>query len=84
MEQTPEIDQVIPYLRAKESTGRRGDRMQKWVVVYGAITGVNISLIGLTWLAIGPISLLADVGLGLVITLLYASATLAMITDTDL
>lgn len=84
VKQTPEIDQVIPYLRAKENTGQRDGRMQKWVVVYGAITGVNISLIGLAWLAIGPISLLADVGLGLVVTFLYASATLAMVADTDL
>lgn len=84
VEQTPEIDQVIPYLCTKESTERRGGRMQKWVVVYGAITGVNILLIGLTWLAIEPISLLADVELGLVITLLYASATIAMVADTDL
>ncbi|WP_336343267.1 DUF7344 domain-containing protein [Halalkalicoccus ordinarius] len=81
VKQTPEIDQVISYLQDKESTGQRDGRMQKWIVVYGAITGVSISLIGLAWLAIGPISLLVDVGLGLVVTLLYASATIAMIAD---
>ncbi len=78
VERTPLADQIAWYLDdengTEESTGARDD----WVRYYVGVTVLSLLLIGVVWLGVVPSTLLSNVGLAVVITLLYAAVTAAM------
>lgn len=81
VEQTPHINQVTRYLDQDETPSQSENTTRKWTWYYAYLTGINILLISLTWLDSGLISLLLNGRLALIITLLYASMTVAMAAD---
>lgn len=78
VERTPLADQIAWYLDeengTEEPTGARDD----WVRYYVGVTVLSLLLIGVVWLGVVPSTLLSNVGLAVVITLLYAAVTAAM------
>ncbi|WP_336362021.1 DUF7344 domain-containing protein [Halalkalicoccus salilacus] len=81
IEGTPKIDRITPYLDRDETPAQSNDATRKWVRYYAGVTVISLLLIGLTWADVGIISQVGSGRLGLIITLLYASVTVAMAVD---
>ena len=78
IERTPLTDQVIQYLDRDEVTDRSADVNSKWVVYYTVVIVISVLLIGVVWAGFELVPIFSDVGLALLITLLYSTITLIM------
>lgn len=83
VERTPLADQVTPYLTRDNTPDRLTESETKWVQYYVGVTTFSTLLIGIVWMGFGSIPLfsLSNIGLPLIITLLYTGVTIAMVAD---
>lgn len=81
VEQTPLADQAAQYLDRDDTGDRSADTDPKWVTYYTGATAFSILLTGVVWVGFEPIPLISNVGLALLITLLYSGITIAMAVD---
>lgn len=81
IEGTPKIDRITQYLDRDETPAQSNDATRKWVWYYAGVTVISLLLIGLAWADVGVISQVGSGRLDLIITLLYASVTVAMAAD---
>lgn len=78
VERTPLADQIAWYLDEENATEERTGSRDDWVRYYVGVTVLSLLLIGMVWLGVVPSALLSNVGLAVVITLLYTAVTAAM------
>jgi hypothetical protein len=78
VERTPLADQITWYLDEENTAEGTTATLDEWVRYYVGATVLSLLLIGAVWVELVPSSLLSNVGLGVVITLLYAAVTAAM------
>lgn len=78
VERTPLADQIAWYLDEENGTEEPTGAQDDWVRYYVGVTVLSLLLIGVVWLGVVPSTLLSNVGLAMVITLLYAAVTAAM------
>lgn len=78
VERTPLADQIAWYLDEENGTEEPSSARNDWVQYYVGVTVISLLLIGVVWLGLVPSTLLSNVGLAVVITLLYAAVTAAM------
>lgn len=78
VERTPLADQIAWYLDEENATEERTGSRDDWVRYYVGVTVLSLLLIGAVWLGVAPSALLSNVGLAVMITLLYAIVTAAM------
>lgn len=78
IERTPLTDQIIQYLDRNDATDRSADTDSKWVVYYTVVTAISVLLISVVWAGFELVPILSDIGLALLITLLYSTVTLMM------
>jgi hypothetical protein len=83
VERTPLADQISWYLDGDETSERPRpvSSHDKWVRYYVGATLLSLLLIGVVRIDLVPSTVLSNVGLGLVITLVYAAVTVAMAVD---
>lgn len=81
IEHTPLADQATQYLDRDDTGDRSADTEPKWVKYYAGATAFSTLLTGVVWVGFEPISVLSNVGLALLITLLYSGITIAMAVD---
>lgn len=78
VERTPLADQIAWYLDEENAAEERTDSRDDWVRYYVGVTVLSLLLIGAVWLGVVPSALFSNVGLAVMITLLYAIVTAAM------
>lgn len=80
IEETSKIDQITRYLNRDETPTQSDDTTRRWVWYYAGVTVISVLLISLAWADFGVSSQFGSgrVSLSLIITLLYASVTVAM------
>lgn len=78
VERTPLADQIAWYLDEENATEERTGSRDDWVRYYVGVTVLSLLLIGAVWLGVVPSALFSNVGLAVMITLLYAIVTAAM------
>lgn len=81
VERTPLTDQVIEYLDRDDATDRSAETNSKWVIYYTGVTAISVLLIGVVWAGFEFFPILSDVGLALLITLLYSTVTFMRVVD---
>ena len=81
VEQTPLTNQVIQYLDRDDTTDQTADPNSKWIVYYTVVTAISVLLISVVWSGFELFPILSDIGLALLITLLYSTVTLMRAVD---
>lgn len=81
VERTPLADQISWYLDGNETSERPVSSRDEWVRYYVGATLLSLLLIGVVRIGLVPSAVASNVGLGLVITLVYATVTMAMAVD---
>lgn len=81
VERTSLADQATRYLDRVDTANQSVDTESKWLEYYAGVTAFSALLIGVVWVGFGSIPSLSNIGLILIILLLYASGTVAMAAD---
>lgn len=81
IERTPLADQATLYLDRVDTANQSVDTESKWLEYYAGVTAFSALLIGVVWVGLGSIPSFSNMGLILIILLLYASGTVAMAAD---
>lgn len=81
VERTPLADQITWYLDGDDTGERTVTSGDEWIRYYVGATLLSLLLIAVVRIGLVPSSMLSNVGLGLLITLVYTVVTIAMAVD---